>query len=371
MKAKISLCARVPQDGKFPFVRVHIKSGKPIPVPGATSYYLRYSENGRQVMRAVGQDLDQAYLAWANRTLAQESTKLGLANPVAEERQLSTKLSVSGAAKKYIDELADSNKVKTSHTAYQNSVNLFAEYAGYKFVEDLQRDDLIRFRSWLSKRPQKKRRHANPERTWANHCLNVAIFLKKFGKRGIYKKADYPYHEKKIVAHCDDELAVLYRHANPEELFLLNFFIGTMARDSEAANCRYQDLTGTTITIYGKQHKTRTVEISDGLRKAIKARREGSDCEYIFPNGECKPNMHLLRDLQSLAKRAGAKFHTELHKLRKTGASRRYKAGVPIMVLMTELGHTSLAITQKYLADVKPEETKRAIAAADFVLCAD
>ncbi|HEX8838453.1 MAG TPA: tyrosine-type recombinase/integrase [Candidatus Acidoferrum sp.] len=366
MKAKITLCARVPQDGKFPFVRVQIKSGKPIPVAGATSYYLRYSENGRQVMRAVGQDLDQAYLAWANRTLTQESNKLGLANPVGEERQLSTKLTVMTAAKNYIDDLADSNKVKTSYSAYRNSVNLFAEFAGYRFVEDLQRDDLIKFRSWLSKRPQLKRKHANPERTWANHCLNVAIFLKKFGKRGIYKKADYPYHEKKIVAHCDDELKLLYTHANPEELFLLNFFIGSMARDNEAAHCRYQDLTGTTLTIYGKQHKTRTVEISTSLRDAIKERQ--GECEYIFPNGECKPNMHLLRDLQSLAKRAGAKFHTELHKLRKTGASRRYKAGVPIMVLMAELGHTSLAITQKYLADVKPEETKRAIAAADFRL---
>jgi len=72
--------------------------------------------------------------------------------------------------------------------------------------------------------------------------------------------------------------------------------------------------------------------------------------------------------LQSLAKKAEAKFHTELHKLRKTGASRRYLAGVPLPTLILELGHESLAVTQDYLADVrKPGEAKKAAADADFV----
>lgn len=87
----------------------------------------------------------------------------------------------------------------------------------------------------------------------------------------------------------------------------------------------------------------------------------------LFPNLNGKPNQHLLRDLQSLAERAGAHFHTELHKLRKTGASRRYRAGVLLTTLMQKLGHESLAVTQTYLADVKLEETKKSVADADFV----
>jgi integrase len=72
--------------------------------------------------------------------------------------------------------------------------------------------------------------------------------------------------------------------------------------------------------------------------------------------------------LQNLSKKAGAKFHTELHKLRKTGASRRYLANVPLPTLMLELGHESLAVTQDYLADVrKPGEAKKAVTDADFV----
>jgi integrase len=163
-------------------------------------------------------------------------------------------------------------------------------------------------------------------------------------------------------------LSLLYWHADADERFLLDFFIGSMARDHEAYGSRYSDLTGVTLTIRGKQHKTRTVEISPRVAGEINDRRKRSHSEYLFPNRNGKPDQHLLRDLQNLTKRAGAKFHTELHKLRKTGASRRYLKGVPLPTLMQELGHESLATTQDYLADVRREdEAKKAVADADFV----
>jgi integrase len=140
-----------------------------------------------------------------------------------------------------------------------------------------------------------------------------------------------------------------------------------MARDAEAHQCRYADLTGTTLTLYGKQNKTRTVEISPRLAAAINDRRKHSKHEYLFVNRNGKPNQHLLRDIQALAEKAGATFHTELHKLRKTGASRRYRAGCLLNSLMLELGHESLSTTQIYLSDVKLDDTKRAVAKADFV----
>jgi hypothetical protein len=34
---------------------------------------------------------------------------------------------------------------------------------------------------------------------------------------------------------------------------------------------------------------------------------------------------------------------------------------------MEELGHEDLSTTQRYLSDVKPEATKQAVAAADFI----
>jgi integrase len=96
-----------------------------------------------------------------------------------------------------------------------------------------------------------------------------------------------------VIAHTDEELFLLYGAANAEETFLLDFFIGTMARDHEAYGCRYRDLTGTTLTLYGKHDKTWTVEISQRLADAINARRKrlgvGLD-DLLFPNGEGRPS---------------------------------------------------------------------------------
>jgi integrase len=140
---------------------------------------------------------------------------------------------------------------------------------------------------------------------------------------------------------------VLYGAADAEETFLLDFFIGSMARDHEAyGKYGHPDLTGTALTPYGKHHKTRTVEINRRLADAIRERRKRSNSKALFVKPQREPDKHLLRKLQNIAKKAGAGFHTELHKLRKTGASRHYLAGVPLPTLMLELGRESLAVTQ-------------------------
>jgi integrase len=273
------------------------------------------------------------------------------------------------AADTYFRNLESQGKDHKTIRSYHTGVDPFVKNCKKATVEEVTKQDLIDFMGWLRKQPVPVRKHGNPERTMANKVLYVAIFLKAFGREKLLKKKEYPrYHEKKVVAHTESELDLLYSHADPEEWFLLDYFLGTMARNHEAYNCKYTDLTGTTLTLYGKQHKTRTVEISQRLADGIQARRKSSKSELLFPNGVDKPDTKMCRSLQLLAKRAGASFHTELHKLRKTGASRRYLKGVGLPTLMQELGHESLATTQKYLADVRREdEIKKAVADADFV----
>jgi integrase len=275
------------------------------------------------------------------------------------------------AADTYFKNLEAQGKHSLTIRSYRTGVDPFVNLCKKKkeFVEQVDKQDLLDFMAWMRKQPVPVRRHGNPNRTMSNKVLYVVIFLKAYGIEKLIKKKEYPrYHEKKIVAHPDSELDVLYSHADTEERFMLDFFLGTMARDHEAYGCRYSDLSGTTLTLYGKQHKTRTVEISPRLAGIIGERRKHSKSELLFPNSKNKPDTHLLRKLQNLAKRSEAKFHTELHKLRKTAASRRYLNGVGLPTLMLELGHESLATTQKYLADVrKEEEVRKAVADADFV----
>jgi len=277
--------------------------------------------------------------------------------------------SLAQASERYFTNLEARGLDAKSIRTYRSGVDPFVQTCKKACVEEVTKQDMIDFMGWLRKQPLPMRRNSNPERTYSNKVGYVAIFLKEFGVSRLLKKKEYPrYHKKKVVAHPEDELSLLYGHANGEERFLLDFFIGSMVRDHEGYGSRYNDLTAVTLTIRGKRRKTRTVEISPRLAREINERRKRSNSEYLFPNRKGKPDQHLLRDLQSLAKRAGAKFHTELHKLRKTGASRRYLKGVPLPTLMQELGHESLATTQDYLADVRREdEAKKAVADADFV----
>jgi integrase/recombinase XerD len=301
----------------------------------------------------------------------EQQLRLGVAAP-SMPQATPDKTPVADAVQKYFNNLEAMGKDPKTIRTYRAAVNGFVASFKKPYIENYERQNLIDYMGWLRKQPQKQRKHANPDRTYFNKVSHVAIFLKACGVRPGLKASEYPqYHEKQVVAHTDEELAILYREADEDERFLLDFFIGTMVRDHEAQIAKYSDLTGTTLTVHGKQHKTRTVEISQRLALAIrergKAATKNGGSELLFPNGNGRPNTHLLDVLQELADRAGAKFHTELHKLRKTGASRRYREGELLHTLMQELGHADLSTTQRYLSDVKPEATKQAVAAADFI----
>jgi len=118
----------------------------------------------------------------------------------------------------------------------------------------------------------------------SNKILYVVIFLKAFGKEKLIKKKEYPrYHEKKIVAHPDAELDVLYSHADPEEWFMLDFFLGTMVRTR-----------GLRLPLRGyhrhnpddqRASSTRPARSRSRprLAEAIQERRKHSKSELLFP----------------------------------------------------------------------------------------
>ena len=334
-------------------------------------YYMSYNggwiDAGTDALEAQRKRKQRLALDDYKRLSAKASSQSSVVLPDSEGR-----ITLAAAAEKYFANCEARGLDSETVRKYRAAVDPFVEHCGVTYVDECRnnKQPLLNYMGWLRKQPVPKRKHSNPERTLANRVGDVRIFLKDFGITKLLKKNEEPkYHEKKVVAHPDDELEVLYGAADADETFLLDFFIGSMARDHEAYG-KYgdPDLTGTTLTLYGKHHKTRTVEITKRLADAIRERRKRSNSKRLFVNRKGKPDKHLLRKLQNIAKKAEAKFHTELHKLRKTGASRRYLAGVPLPTLMLELGHESLAVTQDYLADVrKPGEAKKAVTDADFI----
>jgi hypothetical protein len=74
---------------------------------------------------------------------------------------------------------------------------------------------------------------------------------------------------------------------------------------------------GFRTTVAASLERPRRILASSGVAVArvlinfAHCRKRSSEC--LFLKRKRKPNQHLLRDLQDLAKKAGAKFHTELH----------------------------------------------------------
>jgi len=270
------------------------------------------------------------------------------------------KTPLATASQQYFSNLeargADPKTIRT----YRTAVDPFIENCDKTYVEDATKQDMINFMGWLRKQPSIQRRNSNPDRTYANKVGHVAIFLKTFGVSRLLKKSEYPqYEEKTVTAHIDDELEYLYAHADAEQRFLLDFGLNSGFRDGELAHAEYADLVGNTLEVKRKphlrwkpkKHHCRKVTVSQKFADAFRARGKNSKNSLVFPNEAGKPNQHLLRDLQALTPN-DKPFHTELHKLRKTWATRLALAGLPVHVLQKRLGHKNLATTQKYLADV-------------------
>jgi|SRR5438876_987778 len=75
-------------------------------------------------------------------------------------------------------------------------------------VEEVTKQDLLDFMGWMRKQPLPKRKHSNPERTYADKIGHVAIFLKEFKVGHGLKKKEYPrYAEKRSLPRTVKHLA--------------------------------------------------------------------------------------------------------------------------------------------------------------------
>ena len=281
------------------------------------------------------------------------------------------------AADQYLGNCVATGKDPKTIASYRGAVDSFlahfTEQTKKTFVEEVGRQDLLDWIGWMRRQPAPVRIHGNPRRTVANRAGHVAIFLKSLGLSRLLKKGDTPYSKKAVSAHSEAELEWLYSHADADQRFLLDFGLNSGFRDGEISHAEFEDLRGKVIEVRDKTHldwhpkryHMRKVTIPEWLADAIRARGTSG---LIFPNSTGKPDQHLLRKLQALARGSG--FHTELHKLRKTFATRLALLNMPLHRLQKLLGHESLKTTQDYLSDIelRDGETQKLVEAASYRL---
>jgi len=136
-------------------------------------------------------------------------------------------------------------------------------------------------------------------------------------------------------------------------------------RISEALGLELRDVdldAGSLRVRHGKGDKSRTVGVDEQTaallarwldrRKTIGAGARAPI--FCTLQGGRIDSSYVRRLLPRLARRAGVEKRVHAHGLRHTHAAELAREGTPINIIRDDLGHTSLAVTDRYLRDVAP-----------------
>jgi hypothetical protein len=144
MKPTVKFLARVADKGKFPFIEVTIKKGRPVPVENVTQYYARYSENGKRIVKPLGMDINLAYTEFQNIELNHTRIRAGFA-PLTElykDFALNApndpnrpRVRIADAAREYLSELLTLDKSPATIVAYRNAIDGFVQSCEKTYID--------------------------------------------------------------------------------------------------------------------------------------------------------------------------------------------------------------------------------------------
>jgi len=347
-------------------------------------YYVRFGKDGgKQQFVLIGKDpyvaLDK--LAEKQRWLRDRERRVVPQTPINFKSE-DSRISIDEGVEQYFKNLQSQGKDRKTIRAYKVAIEEFRQSCTKKFIDDIKKQDLLDFMGWLRGQPPKlrkdgkprmARRSGDPNRTYFNKVNDVVIFLSAHGINRLLKKSEYPkFAEKPVVYYDADQVKALYAAAeNDEERFMVDYFLKTGVRDGEAGHAEYSDVKGGFLNIVDKPHldwhpkhwHIRRIPIPTDLVAAIAERhRKNPVCKLIFPNGAGKPDQHLLRVVQRVAKNAGGTFHADLHTFRRTYAT-LFSGTTKIQTIQYLLGHKDIKTTMRYLGipDLNSPETRKAV----------
>ena len=142
-------------------------------------------------------------------------------------------------------------------------------------------------------------------------------------------------------------------------ILVLLYILGL--RISELVGLNWSDFQSTgeaiAVTIFGKGHKTRTLLITHQLYSELKQlpRSEKTKAVFLSRFGNRLDRHAIHRLIKKAVEKAGINPHTSAHWLRHAHACHSLSNGAGIELLMKSLGHSSLAVTSRYL-HIKPSE---------------
>lgn len=147
------------------------------------AYYLDWTEDGKRARVSVGTDTTAAYNCRVRKQRELDALASGLivSNPVEDD----SRLRIGSAIDDFLEEIQLSRQRKT-WMGYLVSLRYFQESCGKRFLDEVERKDLLRLAAFL--RDTKK---LSP-RTVHNKFADVLTFLQAQGVPKLIGKNDHP-----------------------------------------------------------------------------------------------------------------------------------------------------------------------------------
>jgi len=399
-RTKVSLYRLFTVGGKHRYVPIVRKGRSWLPAtemagtPG--SYYLRYLKNGKRTFESVGDDLQVVLQEQKAR-----QASLSSPTPVTVITQRKT---VGTEVQAFLVQRPKS---------WRYILSVFGDFYGWdEDPASFQREDFQAFAVHLARlRPANKECLA--PRTQKNYLKNVLTFLRSAGRvvilarneqdvtiakatavipnTLILTRSDFPRANKKVKDYYPSPLVeVMFAAAkNLRELVMLGLFYYTGCREDEVAHFRWNDIRWEAKELLvrewwkdnwtTKTYEDRIIEMPCQLIEILKraydlsndpvgSRKEGwlftGKSPLILPNIFGRPDGHLLKKVQQIAKRAGIGCgecrdcvkrkgrncqNFRLHKFRYTYARVLDEGKTPIEDIRKALGHKDITTTIGYL----------------------
>jgi hypothetical protein len=223
-------------------------------------YYLRYAGK----WEAVGNDayvvLDR--LAEKQRELRCTANAVPNSSASVLTKPSVVPMTLNAAIREYVTTGKAAEKDWRKHTVqcYTLGLELFRESCTKAYLDDVNGDDLRRFKVFLRKQQTQTKIVTKriSDRTIWNHFNNVVAFLNTYDRRNLIPQSEWPkYEEQEPIAYDPEDVVRLLPFANEDERDVVEFYLGVGFRNGEGTHTEWPDidLRNKEVTIYSKPER--------------------------------------------------------------------------------------------------------------------
>lgn len=259
------------------------------------------------------------------------------------------------------------------HERSDNTVNSYNRYLK-RFLahvnKPLEEVTLMDFQTWqLSLRslsPASQRTALAAIKSLFSFGFELGVLPLNVGKLARSPKVKERLAEK--ILTVEEVLLMFDEERNLRNRAILRLLYGGGLRVSELCDLKWRDLkareVGGQVTVFGKGKKTRVVLLGERVWEEIgQLRADDGKNAPVFRSRKRNQNgsYHLTRKqvyriVRQAANRAGIEGNVSPHWLRHSHASHSLDKGAPLHLVQQTLGHSTIAVTEKYL-HAKPSDS--------------